>query len=430
MLLKVQFLISSLSLAKDHKFTFNLLFCQSLKNNCCLIVEKFVNYLEGSNIDDLTTPFSENVEGVNCIKAFKMFTSMDTWGDRAEYLRTGLDIKTWEKNQDIYVQGAKSHITTMVTFNILSVTSFTDFLEKVLEWRAKYEDVIPNNLGSDEYVRKIRFDTPYLKEPLQYDMQILPKEQFLPYFDKSLKFIEEAKDAGFESLVLTVDTPVAGLRYRDNRNGLTVPPKIRLSTVLSIARKPIWWLNLFTTGKLEFAAFRGWDKPLSELAALIFDPSTDYEDIKWLRTVWDGPIVIKGIQSVADAKAVAKCGVQGIILSNHGGRQLDGAQSSINALPAIVEAVGSDIEVWMDGGIRSGQDVLKARALGARGTYIGRAFIHGLGAMGQQGVTRALEIIHKELDTTMALCGETKVKNLGRHNLLIPEDFEGRWQAA
>jgi hypothetical protein len=130
----------------------------------------------------------------NCIKAFKMFTSMDTWGDRAEYLRTGLDINTWEKNQDIYVQGAKSHITTMVTFNILSVTSFTDFLEKVLEWRAKYEDVIPNNLGSDEYVRKIRFDTPYLKEPLQYDMQILPKEQFLPYFDKSLKFIEDNID--------------------------------------------------------------------------------------------------------------------------------------------------------------------------------------------------------------------------------------------
>lgn len=130
----------------------------------------------------------------NCIKAFKMFTSMDTWGDRAEYLRTGLDINTWEKNQDIYVQGAKSHITTMVTFNILSVTSFTDFLEKVLEWRAKYEDVIPNDLGSDEYVRKIRFDTPYLKEPLQYDMQILPKEQFLPYFDKSLKFIEDNID--------------------------------------------------------------------------------------------------------------------------------------------------------------------------------------------------------------------------------------------
>ena len=161
----------------------------------------------------------------------------------------------------------------------------------------------------------------------------------------TLAVIKQAKDAGFEALVLTVDTPVAGLRYRDNRNGLTVPPKIRLSTVLSIARKPIWWLNLFTTGKLEFAAFRGWDKPLSELAALIFDPSTDFDDIKWLRTVWSGPIIVKGIQSVADAKAVAKCGVQGIILSNHGGRQFDRGPVPLEILPEVVDAVGKKVEV-------------------------------------------------------------------------------------
>ncbi len=200
----------------------------------------------------------------------------------------------------------------------------------------------------------------------------------------TLAVIKQAKDAGFEALVLTVDTPVAGLRYRDNRNGLTVPPKIRLSTVLSIARKPIWWLNLFTTGKLEFAAFRGWDKPLSELAALIFDPSTDFDDIKWLRTVWDGPIVIKGIQSVADAKAVAKCGVQGIILSNHGGRQFDRGPVPLEILPEVVDAVGEKVEVYIDGGMMSGLDALSAVALGAKAVFIGRAYLYGAMANGEK----------------------------------------------
>ena len=239
----------------------------------------------------------------------------------------------------------------------------------------------------------------------------------------TLAVIKQAKDAGFEALVLTVDTPVAGLRYRDNRNGLTVPPKIRLSTVLSIARKPIWWLNLFTTGKLEFAAFRGWDKPLSELAALIFDPSTDYEDIKWLRTVWDGPIVIKGIQSVADAKAVAKCGVQGIILSNHGGRQFDRGPVPLEILPDVVDAVGKKVEVYIDGGMMSGLDALSAVALGAKAVFIGRAYLYGAMANGEKGVQQVIDLMRREFINGMSLSGSRTIEEVQKNGAQIRSSF-------
>jgi isopentenyl diphosphate isomerase/L-lactate dehydrogenase-like FMN-dependent dehydrogenase len=235
----------------------------------------------------------------------------------------------------------------------------------------------------------------------------------------TLAVIKQAKESGFEALVLTVDTPVAGLRYRDNRNGLTVPPKIRLSTILSIARKPIWWINLFTTGKLEFAAFRGWDKPLSELAALIFDPSTDLEDIKWLRTVWDGPIVIKGIQSVADAKAVAKLGVQAIILSNHGGRQFDRGPIPIEILPEVVDEVGKKVEVYIDGGIMSGLDALGAIALGAKAVFIGRAYLYGAMANGEAGVEQVVELMRREFINGMALSGARSIEEVMKNGAQI-----------
>ncbi|MFM1909591.1 MAG: hypothetical protein RLZZ545_289 [Actinomycetota bacterium] len=235
----------------------------------------------------------------------------------------------------------------------------------------------------------------------------------------TLAVIKQAKESGFEALVLTVDTPVAGLRYRDNRNGLTVPPKIMLSTVLSIARKPIWWINLFTTGKLEFAAFRGWDKPLSELAALIFDPSTDLEDIKWLRTVWDGPIVIKGIQSVADAKTVAKLGVQAIILSNHGGRQFDRGPVPIEILPEVVDEVGKKVEIYIDGGIMSGLDALGAIALGAKAVFIGRAYLYGAMANGEAGVEQVVELMRREFINGMALSGARSIEEVMKNGAQI-----------
>ncbi len=228
----------------------------------------------------------------------------------------------------------------------------------------------------------------------------------------SLAVIKQAKDSGFEALILTVDTPVAGLRYRDNRNGLTIPPKIRLNTVLAIARKPIWWLNLFTTGKLEFAAFRGWDKPLSELAGLIFDPSTTFADIKWLKSVWDGPIIVKGIQSVADAKEVAKLGVSGIILSNHGGRQLDRGPVPLEILPEVVKVVGKKVDVYIDGAVMSGLDVLSAIALGAKAVFIGRAYLYGIMADGERGVNKVIELMRRELVNGMALTGARNLKEV------------------
>ena len=235
----------------------------------------------------------------------------------------------------------------------------------------------------------------------------------------SLAVIKQAKDNGFEALVLTVDTPVTGLRYRDNRNGLTVPPKIRINTVFAIARKPIWWLNLFTTGKLEFAAFRGWDKPLSELGSLIFDPSTTMKEITWLRSVWKGPIIVKGIQNVDDAKAVAKLGVQGIILSNHGGRQFDRGQVPLEILPEVVKAVGSKVEIYIDGGIMSGLDALGAIALGAKAVFIGRAYLYGAMANGEAGVEQVIEIMRREFENGMALSGATNIAEVRKNGARI-----------
>ena len=235
----------------------------------------------------------------------------------------------------------------------------------------------------------------------------------------SLAVIKQAKDNGFEALVLTVDTPVVGLRYRDNRNGLTVPPKIRINTVFAIARKPIWWLNLFTTGKLEFAAFRGWDKPLSQLAGLIFDPATTMKDITWLRSVWKGPIIIKGIQSVEDAKAVAKLGVQGIILSNHGGRQFDRGPVPLEILPEVVKAVGNKVEIYIDGGIMSGLDALGAIALGAKAVFIGRAYLYGAMANGEAGVEQVIEIMRREFENGMALSGATNIAEVRKNGARI-----------
>lgn len=235
----------------------------------------------------------------------------------------------------------------------------------------------------------------------------------------SLAVIKQARESGFETLVLTVDTPVAGLRYRDNRNGLTIPPRIRINTVLAIARKPIWWLNLFTTGKLEFAAFRGWDKSLSHLAAAIFDPATTFKDISWLRSVWDGPIVIKGIQSVEDAKTVAKLGIQGIILSNHGGRQFDRGPVPLEILPDVVRAVGKKVEIYIDGGIMSGLDALSAIALGAKAVFIGRAYLYGAMANGEAGVEQVIEIMRREFENGMALTGATNIAEVRKNGARI-----------
>ncbi len=240
------------------------------------------------------------------------------------------------------------------------------------------------------------------------------------------RLIERAKAAKCSALVLTLDLQILGQRHKDLKNGLTVPPRITLSNALDVLTKPGWALRMLRTRRRSFGNLAGHVKgaggivALSKWTAQQFDPTLDWDDVAWVKQEWGGKLVLKGIQDVDDAKTAASIGADAIVVSNHGGRQLDGAISSIRALSPIVDAVGDKTEVWMDGGIRSGQDLLKALALGAKGTLIGRAFNFGLGAMGEAGVTMALEIIRKELDTTMALCGVHTIGEIGRRLVLNP----------
>lgn len=248
------------------------------------------------------------------------------------------------------------------------------------------------------------------------------------------RLIQRAKDAKCSALVITLDLQILGQRHKDLKNGLSAPPKLTPSTIANLMTKWTWGLQMLGAKRREFGNIVGHVDGISDASSLgawtaeQFDPSLDWNKIAKLKEMWGGKVILKGILDAEDARMAAKVGADAIVVSNHGGRQLDGALSSIRMLPQILDAVGDEVEVHLDSGIRSGQDVLKALALGAKGTMIGRAFVYGLGAMGQKGVTTALEVIQKELDTTMALCGERHVSDLGRHNLLIPTDFEGRWQ--
>ena len=233
--------------------------------------------------------------------------------------------------------------------------------------------------------------------------------------NQSLQFIYGAKDAGFEGLILTVDTAVGGIKWRDIRNGLTVPPKIGLKTFFDMALKPKWWANLLTTAPLEFATFRNFNKPLSEIAATVFDPAVTFADVKWLRSVWKGKLIIKGIQSVEDAKQLAKIGVDAIIISNHGGRQLDKSVVPLEILPQIRNAIGKKgkgTQIFIDGAVMSGADVLAAIALGADAVLIGRAYLYGAMAAGREGVQKVVDTLRFEMETAMKLMGARNIAEL------------------
>ena len=242
------------------------------------------------------------------------------------------------------------------------------------------------------------------------------------------RLMDRARAAGCSALVLTLDLQVLGQRHKDIKNGLTAPPKPTLANILNLMLKPRWCLGMARTRRHGFGNLIGHAKGVSDMTSLgawtreQFDPQLDWNDVEWIKKRWGGKLILKGIMDAQDARLAADSGADAMVVSNHGGRQLDGAPSSIHALPEIADAVGSRIEVWMDGGIRSGQDVLKAWALGARGTMIGRAFLYGLGAMGEAGVTKCLDIIQKELDVTMAFCGHTKIGTVDR-NILLPGTF-------
>jgi isopentenyl diphosphate isomerase/L-lactate dehydrogenase-like FMN-dependent dehydrogenase len=232
---------------------------------------------------------------------------------------------------------------------------------------------------------------------------------------QSLKFIEEAQAAGFEGLMLTVDTAIGGIKWRDMRNGLTVPPKIGLKTFFDMALKPKWWANLLTTAPLEFATFRNFNKPLSEIAAKVFDPAVTFEDVKWLRSVWKGKLIIKGIQTVSDAVELKDIGVDAIVLSNHGGRQLDRSVVPLELLPQVRSAIGpkgNGPQIFIDGAIMSGADVLAAIALGADAVLIGRAYLYGAMAAGKKGVEKVVEMLRFEMETAMKLMGVKDLSEL------------------
>ena len=266
------------------------------------------------------------------------------------------------------------------------------------------------------------------KVPFWFQLYVMNDEEFVD------NIIMRAKKAGVSALVLTLDLQLLGQRHKDLKNGLTAPPKLTPKTLLNLATKLPWCIEMLGTKRRTFRNIVGHAKSVGDIRSLSawtneqFDLRLDWTKIAKLKEKWGGTFILKGILDVEDAKMAIQVGADAIIVSNHGGRQLDGALSSIRALPAIVAAVGDQIEVLFDGGIRSGQDVLKALALGAKGTMIGRAYIYGLGAMGEKGVTTALQVIHKELDMTMALCGRRDVTTLDRDILLIPKDFEGDWQ--
>jgi L-lactate dehydrogenase (cytochrome) len=260
------------------------------------------------------------------------------------------------------------------------------------------------------------------RHPFWFQLYVMRDKAFME------RLIDRAKAANCSALQLTLDLQILGQRHKDIKNGLSTPPKPTLRNLLNLATKPHWCLGMMGTKRRSFGNIVGHVDGVADMSSLSswtadqFDPTLNWNDVEWIKKRWGGKLILKGLMDAEDARLAAQSGADALVVSNHGGRQLDGAPSSIEALPSMVHAAGKDIEVWMDGGIRSGQDVLKARALGAQGVLIGRSFLYGLGAYGQAGVSKALSIIHKELDTTMAFCGHTNINQVGRE-IFVPGTF-------
>ena len=255
-------------------------------------------------------------------------------------------------------------------------------------------------------------------KPFWFQLYVMRDRQFIR------NLVERARAANCSALMITLDLQIMGQRHKDVRNGLSAPPKLTLKNIANLATKPSWCLGMLGTRRREFRNIVGHVSGVKDMSSLAdwtvnqFDPRLSWDDVREIRKQWGGKIIIKGILDVEDAKQAVNVGADAVVVSNHGGRQLDGAPSSIAALPAIVDAIGDKCEVWMDGGIRTGQDILRAVALGAKGTLIGRAFLYGLGAGGRNGVSKVLEILHKELDLTMALCGRSKLAEVDESILI------------
>lgn len=298
----------------------------------------------------------------------------------------------------------------------LAPTGFTGMQHadgEILAARAAERFGIPFTLSTMS-ICSIEDVASHTKAPFWFQLYVMRDRGFIE------RLIERARAARCSALMLTLDLQILAQRHKDLKNGLSAPPKPTLANLIDLATKPRWCLAMLGTRRRQFGNIVGHVTGVDDLSSLSawtaqqFDPRLSWDDVAWIRNRWGGKLILKGIMDPEDAARAVASGADALIVSNHGGRQLDGAPSAIRALPPIVEAVGSRIEVWMDGGIRSGQDVLKAIALGARGTLIGRAFLYGLGALGEAGVSRCLEIIRNELDLTMALCGRTDIRDVNR----------------
>jgi len=323
--------------------------------------------------------------------------------------RVGIDVR--DRNTRTTMAG--HDVTMPVALAPVGLTGLNWADGEILACRAAQRFGVPYTLSTMS-ICSIEDVAAAVEEPFWFQLYVMRDRGF------SASLVERARKAGCSALVLTLDLQIQGQRHRDLKNGLAVPPKLTFATALDILGKPGWALNVMRSKRKSFGNLEGRipdAKSLTTLSQWIagqFDPSLSWKDVEWVKGLWGGRIILKGILDAEDAKIAAECGVDAVVVSNHGGRQLDGAPSSVRALPEVVDAVNGRTEVWFDGGIKSGQDVLKALALGARGTMIGKSYAYGLGAMGEAGVTRALEIIQKELDVTMALCGVRDVRDVNR----------------
>ncbi len=325
------------------------------------------------------------------------------------------------ENRSIRGTMVGTDVTMPVALAPTGLTGMQDADGEILAARAAEQFGVPFTLSTMS-ICSIEDVKAHTTRPFWFQLYVMRDREFIA------GLIDRAKAAGCGALVLTLDLQILGQRHKDLKNGLSAPPKLTIANIMNMMTKPRWCLGMLGTSRRQFGNIVGHVKGVADMSSLSawtadqFDPRLNWGDVEWVKKRWDGKLILKGIQDVEDAKLALNTGADAIIVSNHGGRQLDGALSSIASLPAIVAEIGDKMEVHMDGGIRSGQDVLKAVALGARGTYIGRSFLYGLGAMGEEGVTRALQIIARELDLTMALCGRRDLREVDR-SILVPGTF-------
>ena len=377
-----------------------------------------------TNIEDLRVLAQKRVP-----RMFYDYADAGSWTE-STYRANSADFQPMKFRQRVAVNMENRSLrTTMVGQDVkmpvaLAPTGFTGMQHadgEILAARAAEKFGVPFTLSTMS-ICSIEDVAAHTSKPFWFQLYMMKDRGFIE------RLIERAKAANCSALVVTLDLQVLGQRHKDLKNGLSAPPKLTIPNILNMMTKPRWCMGMLGTPRRGFGNIVGHASDVADMSSLSswcaqqFDPALSWDDVEWIKQRWGGKLIIKGIMDPEDAKLAANSGADALIVSNHGGRQLDGALSSITALPPIVETVGDRIEVHVDGGIRSGQDVLKAIALGAKGVHIGRAFLYGLGAMGEEGVTKCLEIIEREMDITMAFCGLTDVKKVDS-KILVPGTY-------